>query len=328
MLVSPAGIGSSRALVFCTNQEGYFGFRAVTANVFACLPNISPGRVALTVCHGFISISDVGFDGRSPIQSERQLQCEPRSSSATRGLRHLLAGTYAFALLQVGKPPYFGLSPSHDGSACTLSDIKSLIEVVSAAVSLNEVDRSLTADIDRTLLAAQGRCALDDGAGLLPDQLAALVCLGQKSMRNALAPSSGTGLEMKDGTISAASALKWLSARGDFKTSVWRQASTSRSSGQAAPALTGEIFWVPFASDNSEFDPAKCLRNGKYTVGPKGSECTFADYREALDALARMKPAAYWRRPNTAGNWGIVTAVGFHPRTAEELSLDEERAGQ
>src|SRR5258708_4170947 len=223
---------------------------------------------------------------------------------------------------------YFGLSPAFDGNACTLKDIKSLIDAVSAAVSANEVGGSPTADIDRTLLAARGRCALDEGAGLLPDQLAALVRLGQKSMRNALAPSSGAGLEMKDGTVTATSALKWLSARGDFKTSVWREASTGHSSGQAAPALSGEIFWVPFASDNSEFDPPKCLRNGKYTVGPKGAENTFTDYRQALDALARMKPAAYWRRPNTAGNWGIVTAVGFRPRPAEELGFDSSKGAE
>jgi hypothetical protein len=187
---------------------------------------------------------------------------------------------------------------------------------------------SLTADIDRTLLAARGRCPLDEGIGLFPDQLAALVRLGQKSMRNALAPSSGSSLEMKDGIITAASALKWLSARGDFKTSVWRKASTSHSPGQAAQALSGEIFCVPFASDNSEFDPAKCFRNGNYSVGPKGAERTFTDYRQALDALARMKPAAYWRRPNSAGNWGIVTAAGFRPRTAEEIGFDSSKGAE
>jgi hypothetical protein len=264
--------------------------------------------------HSALGLSDAPLDHVQDISWRTLWEETPSHRLLDLPLAQKLTSLNAYA--------YFGLSPAHDGSASTLIDIKSLIEAVSAAVSLNEVDRSLTAEIDRTLSAAQGRCALDEGVGLLPDQLAALVRLGQKSMRNALAPSSGSGLEMKDGTITAASTLKWLSARGDFKTSVWRAASTGRWSTRTATALTGEIFWVPFASDDSEFDPAKCLRNGKYTVGAKGSESTFGDYREALDALARMKPAAYWRRPNTAGNWGIVTAVGFRPRTAAELGFD------
>jgi len=41
----------------------------------------------------------------------------------------------------------------------------------------------MTAEIDRTLLAAKARFGLDEGSGLLPDELAALVRLGQKSMR-------------------------------------------------------------------------------------------------------------------------------------------------
>jgi hypothetical protein len=285
-----------------------------------CLDDVAINKTMICL-HSALGLSDVPLDHVQDISW--QTLWEETSSI------QLLDLPLAQKLTSLNAYAYFGLSPAHDGSASTLSDIKSLIGVVSAAVSLNEVDRSLTAEIDRTLSAAQGRSALDEGVGLLPDQLAALVRLGQKSMRNALAPSSGSGLEMKDGTITASSALKWLNARGDFKTSVWRAASTSLWSRRAATALTGEIFWVPFASDNSEFNPAKCLRNGKYTVGPKGSESTLADYREALDALARMKPAAYWRRPNTAGNWGIVTAVGFRPRTAEELGFETtEGAGQ
>lgn len=236
-------------------------------------------------------------------------------------LAELLDLPLAQKLTSLNAYAYFGLSPAPNGGPCTLADIKGMIDAVSAALSLSEAERALTADVDRTLLAAQARFALDERTGLLPDQLAALVRLGQKSMRNALTPSSGSGLEMKDGKITAASALTWLNARGDFKSSVWRQASTDHSAAKTEPPLAGEILWVPFASDNSEFDPAKCLRGTKYTIGPKGSEIAFTDYRQALDALARMKPAAYWRRPNSAGNWGIVTAVGFRPRSAEELGI-------
>jgi hypothetical protein len=58
---------------------------------------------------------------------------------------------------------------------------------------------------------------------------------------------------------------------------------------------------VPFAKDESFFHPRKCQRAGKYTVGPKGAERKFDDYYKALDHLARMRPTAYWRRPNNAG---------------------------
>lgn len=105
------------------------------------------------------------------------------------------------------------------------------------------------------------------------------------------------------------------------RASVWQQASSADLFSNRPVPLEREILWIPFASDNTEFDPVKCLRAGKYTVGPKGNEKTYTDYREALDALARMKPAAYWRRPNPVGNWGIVAAVGFRPRTTEEVGL-------
>ena len=90
------------------------------------------------------------------------------------------------------------------------------------------------------------------------------------------------------------------------------------------PEVEGEIFLVPFASDGSEFHPQTCFRGGGYTIGPKGAEKKIVDgYRKALERLARMRRAPYWRRPNSAGNWGIVTAEGFRPRTAAELGLDE-----
>lgn len=268
---------------------------------------------AMVCLHGALGLSDL---------PTRQAQKIPwKTLWEETSLVELLDLPLAQKLTSLNAYAYFGLSPASDGGPCSIADIKSMIDVVSAALSLSEAERAVSAEIDRTLLAAQGRFALDEGTGLLPDQLAALVRLGQKSMRNALAPSSGSGLEMKDGRITAASALTWLNARGDFKSSLWRQTPSARSAARTEPPLAGEILWVPFASDSTEFDPAKCIRGGRYTVGPKGSEITFTDYRQALDALARMKPAAYWRRPNSAGNWGIVTADGFRPRSAKELGL-------
>jgi hypothetical protein len=223
---------------------------------------------------------------------------------------------------------YFGLSPAQDGQNCTIEDIRSNIEAVKTAIELDSVDKTKLSDLDKTLLAAQGRLALDEDKGITPDQLAALARIELKSMRNALTPSSGSGLEVKDRAVTATSALKWLNARGEFKSSIWRVGSTSAQSAKPTVAVKGEILWVPFASDKTEFHPSTCLRAGKYTVGPKGFEETMTDYHEALGSLARMRPAPYWRRPNTVGNWGIVTAVGFHPRTAEELGLLHDQRGE
>ena len=112
----------------------------------------------------------------------------------------------------------------------------------------------------------------------------------------------------------AESALNRLHAQGDCKTTFLPEEKSSIA--PVVEQIAGEVLFVPFASDDIEFHPIECLRDGKYTVGPKGAEQTFIDYRAALDCLARMQPASYWRHPNTANNWGTVTAVGFRPRIA------------
>jgi hypothetical protein len=66
---------------------------------------------------------------------------------------------------------------------------------------------------------------------------------------------------------------------------------------------------VPFAEDGTCFHPnLRRPRSGKYTVGAKGKEIHFDSFYEAL-AYLRSLPTAHWRRPNKAGNWGIVIAV-------------------
>jgi len=213
---------------------------------------------------------------------------------------------------------YYGLSPKSERGPCTIEDIRSVVETVAAAIRRPDADRPKTEQIDNTILAAQGRLALDENRSISLEQLAALARIGLKSIRNAAAPSSGSGLEVTDAMVTAASALRWLAARGDFKSSIWGM---DRESEPTVEAIEGEILWVPFATDKTEFHPSHCLRAGHYKIGPKGAEREIADYREALDSLARMRPSAHWRRPNTAGNWGIVTAIGFRPRTVEELGL-------
>lgn len=68
-----------------------------------------------------------------------------------------------------------------------------------------------------------------------------------------------------------------------------------------------EVTLVPYAADGSHFG-SHLKRAGKFTVGDKDDEVQFEDFDEALAYLRRMG-VAKWRRPNAAGNWGIVSAV-------------------
>jgi hypothetical protein len=80
--------------------------------------------------------------------------------------------------------------------------------------------------------------------------------------------------------------------------------STGTPQAAATPRGTPE---VPYAADGTYFHAA-LRRTGVYTVGRKNAERTYADYDLALRYLRDM-PVAKWRRPNQAGNWGIVSAV-------------------
>jgi transcriptional regulator with XRE-family HTH domain len=76
------------------------------------------------------------------------------------------------------------------------------------------------------------------------------------------------------------------------------------------PASSGEpSAFVPYASDGSFFHRGLASpRDGTFRVGDKGSEVRFRSFEEALAYLEKM-PVAKWRRPNDAGNLGIVSAV-------------------
>lgn len=223
---------------------------------------------------------------------------------------------------------FYGLSPREDGGPAAVEDIRKIIDEVSTAIGASAHPLSPNGDLAQTLLAAKGRFALDEGRDLAPEELAALARIGVKSMRNALTPSSGSGLVSKNGLISASSALTWLNSRGDFKTSIWGNEVARSAHYEPVRPVEGEILWVPFSSDGSEFHPGLCRQDDLYVVGPKGAEEAIHGYRNALERLARMRPAAYWRRPNAAGNWVVVTGAGFNPRTAEELGFTSAKGAR
>ncbi|MDO8374956.1 MAG: helix-turn-helix transcriptional regulator [Burkholderiaceae bacterium] len=70
----------------------------------------------------------------------------------------------------------------------------------------------------------------------------------------------------------------------------------------------------PFAADGSWFDENFCrYPAGGYRAGEGGDERYFEEFEDALDHLRRMGTAK-WRRPNAAGNFGRVSAVGWRPK--------------
>ena len=84
----------------------------------------------------------------------------------------------------------------------------------------------------------------------------------------------------------------------------------------------GEL--VPVAKDGSWFSPDLARSHG-FTIGAKGSEVVFADYGDALQELRTMD-AARWRRPNSNGNWGIVTGIRWEsPARLAEIESAEKK---
>ena len=75
------------------------------------------------------------------------------------------------------------------------------------------------------------------------------------------------------------------------------------------PAALHEAVEVPYAADGTFFHPGLASpRDGTFRVGGKSAELRFGSFDEALAYLKTM-PVAKWRRPNDAGNWGLVSAV-------------------
>lgn len=64
---------------------------------------------------------------------------------------------------------------------------------------------------------------------------------------------------------------------------------------------------VPVARDGSWFSP-RLHRSAGFTIGAKGEEFVVATYPEALKQLRDMA-VPRWRRPNSRGNWGIVSGA-------------------
>lgn len=158
------------------------------------------------------------------------------------------------------------------------------------------------------LALASARRQLESGSGVVaPAALADLGGVSLGRMQN-LMTGQGALFQPVDGAIAVSQALAWLEDRSSWWPSIWMN--------EPDEASLVEID-VPEAADGTIFAP--CLkRRAGYMIGPKGSEEVIPDYDEALARMRQMDKGR-WRRPNAAGNWGIVSQVGTRRMTRAAL---------
>lgn len=158
--------------------------------------------------------------------------------------------------------------------------------------------------IARIVNLAISRRAIETGSGEV--DLLSLACLGgvtEGRIRNILSSGDG-GLEKVGQSVTAASAGAWLKGRKAFFASIW-QLPEEDAPEPPSPDFADEVVFVPVAADGSCFHPG-LARGGNFMIGAKGEEVQHGSFEAALSALQKMaKPR--WRRPNEAGNWGIVS---------------------
>jgi hypothetical protein len=232
-------------------------------------------------------------------------------------------------LVDLNSFAFWGLRPDLKFAGIDTDEAK-LVDAVRHYVSMGRdlfdaipASWGTVAELECTVLAAEARLRLDTGDDVKPEQLAALAQVSVKSIRNLLTPQGGpSDMKLNDaGEVPGADALRWLQGRSDFKSSLWQSADAATVvSSPATPASEnlGEVIFVPVAKDGSWFDPVACRNRRGYMIGPKGAEEPIDDYRTALRRLERM-PIPYWRRPNAAGNWGLVAGVSWRRKVLSEL---------
>lgn len=176
---------------------------------------------------------------------------------------------------------------------------------------------------------ALARLAYDAGERLTVHQLAALSGVSVKRVQNAVYADKKAPMVDADNKVTREGCERWLADR-DYQPSLWQQVQAlgdlDNDWGRNVvleivednPSYDDFVF-VPVADDGSIFCPAlKRDRAQHFTIGPKGLEETVGDYNEALERLSRMAVAC-WRRPNSNGNWGIVSCQSWKRIRRAEL---------
>lgn len=206
----------------------------------------------------------------------------------------------------------FGITPE----AIPFASRRSWVSKLPSRLSELKQDLHLKADgeIARIVNLALSRHALDvdwsydDNGAEVPGlvDIGSLAIFGgvtEGRIRNIL--SSGDGrLEKVNQFVTATSAAAWLKGRKEFFASIWQQPDEVLPDAPSSD-FSDNVVFVPVAADGSFFHPG-LARGGKFMIGAKGDEVPHATFEAALVALQKMATPR-WRRPNDAGNWGIVS---------------------
>ncbi|MRX50287.1 hypothetical protein GI374_07465 [Paracoccus sp. S-4012] len=172
--------------------------------------------------------------------------------------------------------------------------------------------------IARIINLALSRHAIDTGEGDV--ELQSLALLGgvtEGRIRNILSSGDG-GLEKVGQRVTAVSAAGWLKGRKEFFASIWQRPDEAAPEAHSAD-FSDDVVFVPVAADGSIFHPG-LARGGKFMIGAKGEEVQRPSFDDALAALQKMATPR-WRRPNEAGNWGIVSGRDWKRIERRQLML-------
>lgn len=158
--------------------------------------------------------------------------------------------------------------------------------------------------IARIINLALARHAIDTEEGDVDLQSLALFgSVTEGRIRNILSIGE-SGLEKIGQRVTATSAAAWLKGRKEFFASIWQQPDDEAPEAPS-PDFSDEVVFVPVAADGSHFHPG-LARSGTFRIGSKDDERAYDSFERALSALQKMATPR-WRRPNDAGNWGIVS---------------------
>lgn len=206
-------------------------------------------------------------------------------------------------------------SEDADMLSAKIEDAVTQAEDFLRATPLTQWDINPGSDLPRLVRLASNRWALDNGKPVEPAALAEFGGVSEGRIRNMMSGAKRT-FSSEGGRIPAQEALEWLAGRPEFWNSIWREQRLVRPALKERPPLERALF-VPVARDGTAFGPG-LERAGRFPIGEKGSEVQVEGFEQALAELQRM-PVPYWRRPNAAGNWGIVAGVRWVRLDASEL---------
>jgi len=176
------------------------------------------------------------------------------------------------------------------------------------------------------LRAAEARLAIDTGDNetvVSQEGLAALAGVSVKTIKNVVAPSSGSGIRaLEDGSISVIDARRWLLTRSDYRPSVWQFGEPDQCGakfGDHTQELLSSVLFVPVTKDGTWFSPEH-KRSARYWIGSGDNQETFDSYLDALERLITLETPK-WRRPGEKGRSRIATGVTWARKTMAELGL-------